>query len=167
MASASTCRKVVNPGGTMAIDLFDRFKVIDVDTHITEPPNVFVDRVSQRYRDRVPHVERVGGEDIWVANGERIGKPGSTSMAGFDGVVPASPATYDDIPPAMYDSTERLRFMDSEGIHAEVLYPNVGGFGSATYLRLGEIDLASECVRAYNDFMIDWCSADAKRLIPV
>ena len=24
-----------------------------------------------------------------------------------------------------------------------------------------------ECVRAYNDFLIDWCSADSNRLIPV
>ena len=48
----------------MAGDLFERVKVIDVDTHITEPPNVFVDRVPQRYREHVPHVERVGGEDI-------------------------------------------------------------------------------------------------------
>ena len=151
----------------MPSDLFDSVKVIDVDTHITEPPNVFVDRVPQRYRDDAPHIERVDGEDIWVSHGERIGKPGSASMAGFDGVVPASPATYDEIPTAMYDSTERLRHMDGEGIYAEVLYPNVGGFGSAAYLRLGGEDLATECVRAYNDFMIEWCSADPKRLIPV
>jgi len=151
----------------MPSDLFERVKVIDVDTHITEPPNVFVDRVPQRYRDDAPHIERVDGEDIWVSHGERIGKPGSASMAGFNGVVPASPATYDEIPTAMYDSAERLRHMDGEGIYAEVLYPNVGGFGSAAYLRLGGEDLATECVRAYNDFMIEWCSADPKRLIPV
>ena len=44
--------------GAMAIDLFDRVTVIDVDTHITEPPNVFVDRVPRRYRDDAPHIER-------------------------------------------------------------------------------------------------------------
>jgi hypothetical protein len=67
------------PSREAKADLFESVKVIDVDTHITEPPNVFVDRVPQRFRDHVPHVERVDGEDIWVANGERIGKPGSTS----------------------------------------------------------------------------------------
>ncbi len=52
-------------------------------------------------------------------------------MAGFDGTIPDCPATYDDIPAASYDAAERLTFMDGDGIYAEVLYPNVGGFGSA------------------------------------
>ena len=39
------------------------------------------------------------------------------------------PRTYDDIPPSAFDASARLAFMDVEGIHAQVLYPNVGGFG--------------------------------------
>jgi predicted TIM-barrel fold metal-dependent hydrolase len=108
----------------------------------------------------------VNGEDIWVSAGVRIGKPGSTSMAGFDGVIPASPNTYDDIDASMYDAKARLRFMDEQGIYAQVLYPNVGGFGSASYLRLGN-ELAEECVRAYNDFLVEWASADPNRLLPI
>jgi predicted TIM-barrel fold metal-dependent hydrolase len=57
--------------------------------------------------------------------------------------------------------------MDREKIFAQVLYPNLGGFGSGGFLRLKEPELMLECVRAYNDFLIDWCSADAGRLIPV
>ena len=57
--------------------------------------------------------------------------------------------------------------MDREGIYAQVIYPNVGGFGSASFLRLKEPELMLECVRAYNDFLIDWSSIDSKRLIPV
>jgi predicted TIM-barrel fold metal-dependent hydrolase len=150
----------------VATDLFSRHKVIDVDTHITEPPDIWIDRVSSKWGDAVPHVERVNGEDIWVSSGVRIGKPGSTSMAGFDGIIPASPNTYDDIPTSMYDAKARLQFMDEQGIYAQVLYPNVGGFGSASYLRLGN-ELAEECVRAYNDFLVEWSSADSNRLLPI
>jgi predicted TIM-barrel fold metal-dependent hydrolase len=151
----------------MATDLFDRYKVIDVDTHLTEPADIWTSRVSSKWGDAIPHIERVDGEDLWFSNGHRIGKPGSSTMAGFAGVLPDSPATYEDIPASAYDAKARLAFMDQEGIDAQVLYPNVGGFGSATYTRLGDPDLALECVRAYNDFLVDWTSADPARLLPV
>jgi predicted TIM-barrel fold metal-dependent hydrolase len=48
-----------------------------------------------------------------------------------------------------------------------VLYPNLGGFGSGTFLRLKEPALMLECVQAYNDFLVDWTSADPRRLVPV
>ena len=35
--------------------LFERFKVIDVDTHITEPADTWTSRVSARWGDAVPH----------------------------------------------------------------------------------------------------------------
>ena len=89
-------------------------------------------------------------------------------MAGHDGVMPASiPETYADIAPAMYDGKARLEFLDAEGIDAQVLYPNVGGFGNGYFLRLGDRELVAQCVRAYNDFLTDWCSADPDRLIAI
>ena len=74
---------------------------------------------------------------------------------------------YDDIPAASYDAHARLELMDEENIHAMVLYPNVGGFGSGGFLKLGEPELMLECVQAYNDFLVDWASADLNRLLPV
>ncbi len=38
--------------------IFDRYKVIDVDTHVTEPADVWTSRVSAKWGDRVPHVSR-------------------------------------------------------------------------------------------------------------
>ena len=32
-------------------DLFDRYKVIDVDTHVTEPRDVWTSRVSSKWFD--------------------------------------------------------------------------------------------------------------------
>jgi uncharacterized protein len=151
-----------------ATDLFSRFDVIDVDTHLTEPPDTWTARVPAAMRDAVPHIERIDGQDVWIAGGERLGAPGYYSMAGHDGVMPVSvPATFEDIAPAMYDPAARLRFLDEQGIRAQVLYPNVGGFGNGYFLRLGDREVVSACVRAYNDFLTDWCSADASRLVPI
>jgi predicted TIM-barrel fold metal-dependent hydrolase len=152
----------------MGTDLFDRFQVIDVDSHLTEPPDVWTARVPASKRDQVPHIERIDGQDTWYANGERLGAPGFYSMAGHDGIMPASiPQTYDDIPAAMYDPHARLRFLDEQGLQAQVLYPNVGGFGNGYFLRLGDRELVAQCVMAYNDFLTDWTSADPNRLVAI
>src|SRR5215207_4669519 len=153
---------------TATPDLFDRVAVIDVDTHLTEPPDTWVARVPSSMHDAVPHVERIDGNDVWMAGGERLGHPGYYSMAGFDGVMPVSiPKTFEEIPDAMYDADARLAFLDDQGIRAQVLYPNVGGFGNGYFLRLGDRELVAQCVRAYNDFLHDWCSADPERLLAV
>jgi len=151
----------------MAAKMFDRFKVIDTDTHVTEPRDVWTSRVSKKWGDRVPHIEKLGTKDVWVIAGQLVGAPGAYSVAGFDGTIPDFPDTYEAIPASTYDAKARLEHMDREGIYAQLLYPNLGGFGSGRFLELKEPELMLECVRAYNDFLIDWTGADRKRLVPV
>jgi predicted TIM-barrel fold metal-dependent hydrolase len=152
----------------MTTDLFDCVRVVDVDSHLTEPADVWTARLPKALHDQVPHIERIDGQDVWMAAGERLGAPGYYSMAGWNGIMPASiPQTFDDIAPSMYDAGARLRFLDEQGIDAQILYPNVGGFGNGYFLRLGDRELVADCVRAYNDFLTDWCSADPDRLVAV
>ncbi len=148
-------------------DVFERYRVIDVDTHVTEPPDLWTSRVSHKWGSLVPHVERREGEDLWVIGEKVVLKPGIASMAGFDGTVPEHPLTYDEFPRAAFESGARLAHMDREGIYAQVLYPNVGGFGSQGFLRLKEPELMLECVRAYNDFLVEWTSPAPNRLLAV
>ncbi len=68
--------------------VFDRIKAIDVDTHITEPPDVWTARVSKKWGDSVPHIVRREGRDLWCIGDQMIGGPGFTTMAGFDGSFP-------------------------------------------------------------------------------
>jgi predicted TIM-barrel fold metal-dependent hydrolase len=154
----------------MAGQLFKQHRVIDVDTHVTEPRDVWTSRVSSRWGDRVPHVvddPEGGPKEVWVAGDEVLMAAGISAMAGFDGELPDHPDRIADAIPAAYDAKERLRYMDQEGIWGQVLYPNIGGFGSGGFLRLGEPELMLECVRAYNDFLVDWAGEDPQRLIPV
>jgi predicted TIM-barrel fold metal-dependent hydrolase len=147
--------------------IFDRVDVIDIDTHLTEPADTWTSRVASKWGDRVPHIKHVEGRDVWFAGDTPIGMPGAYSMAGHDGTPPDFRASYRDIPESMYDAKARLAFMDEEKIHAQVLYPNVGGFGSAGFRKVGDPELMIECVAAYNDFLVDWCSADPTRLLGV
>jgi predicted TIM-barrel fold metal-dependent hydrolase len=147
--------------------LFDRHRVYDIDTHITEPADVWTARVSTKWGDRVPHVRNVNGVDLWFIGDQTCGMPGAYSAAGHTGTFPDMRKSYADIPPAMFDAKARLAWMDEEKLWANVIYPNVGGFGAGGFLRLGDPALMLECVRAYNDFLVEWCSADARRLVPV
>jgi predicted TIM-barrel fold metal-dependent hydrolase len=152
---------------SVAQPIFERIRAIDVDSHITEPPDVWTARVASKWGNAVPHVKRVDGRDFWYIRDQMVGAPGFTAAAGFDGSLPEARLGFDDIPRSAFDAKARLAHLDAEGIYAQVLYPNVGGFGSGVFLRLGEPALMLECVRAYNDFLLEWCSADADRLLAV
>ncbi len=148
--------------------LFAEHAVIDVDTHVTEPADLWTSRIASKWHDLVPHIEQVKGRDVWVINGKRGLAPGMVSMAGYNGRPPTEyPATYAEINPASYDAKARLAHMDAEGIYAQVLYPNVGGFGSQNFLRMENEELKLNCVRAYNDFLAEWAGADPARLLAV
>jgi predicted TIM-barrel fold metal-dependent hydrolase len=142
--------------------------VIDVDSHLTEPPDLWTSRVPARYVDRVPTMERnAQGRDIWVLEGRQISVVGMTAPAGWPDPFPAGPPTLEECPPAAYDAAARLGYLDGAGIWAQVLYPNVAGFGSQRFLSLDDADLKLLCVQAYNDFLRDWASADHDRLITI
>ena len=149
------------------MSILDQHRAIDTDSHITEPPDVWTARVSDKWGDAVPHVRNVKGRDVWFIRDEPCGAPGYTSMAGFDGSFPDAREGFHDIPESTWKAEARLAHLDAEGIYGQVLYPNVGGFGSGGFLRLKEPELMLECVRAYNDFLMDWCSADSNRLLGV
>ena len=94
---------------------------------MSEPADLWTSRVSRKWGDSVPHIRNRGGKDIWHIGDQLILPVGMTAMAGFDGTLPECPDTMADIPPGAHLAPERLAYLDREGIHAQVLYPNVGG----------------------------------------
>jgi uncharacterized protein len=115
----------------------------------------------------VPTVIRDGPADLWVLNGERLSPVGVTAPAGWPTFPPEYPPTYGDVHPGSYDAVARLRYLDEASIWAQVLYPNVGGFGSENFLKIDDEHLKLLCVSAYNDFLLEWASADRRRLLPI
>ena len=149
-------------------DVTEREAIIDADSHVTEPADVWVTRVARRYVPHVPHVVRSDdGRDVWMLDGVQIGAVGRTAPAGWPTYPADSPATYDDCHPAAFDADARLRYLDDEGIWAQVLYPNIAGFGGQKFLTMKDAELRLACVRAYNDFLVEWSGRDPRRLIPI
>jgi predicted TIM-barrel fold metal-dependent hydrolase len=143
--------------------------VIDCDTHITEPGGVWVDRLPSRWADDAPRLVRLdNGRDVWrFGTAERLVPLGHTAVAGWPKPFPAAPRNLDEVPPAAYDASARLDYMDEVGIWAMALYPNIGGFGNESFLELGDRDLMLACVRAYNDWLHDWVAVAPHRYIPI
>ena len=144
--------------------------VIDVDAHVTEPSDVFAERLPVRYRDQGPRLVRDerSGYDLWkLGDGATISSVGHTATAGWPDRFPSSPKTMDDVPRAAWNAEARLEYLDEIGVWAQVMYPNVGGFGNQAFLKLKDPGLQLACVRAYNDWMTDWCAADPRRLLGI
>ena len=166
--------------------VLEDYKVIDVDTHVSEPEDLWTSRVSvKKWGDMVPHVvsyeevmergtgsggARHGykpGERVWIFAGEPATGVAMVALTHHDQPYPSHPLTLQEATPGAHLPEPRLAYMDEEGIYAQIIYPNVAGFGSARFLKLGEPELMIACVRAYNDFLVEWCSSDADRLIPL
>jgi len=76
------------------------------------------------------------------------------------------PPRYDDMRRGAYDPIARLDDMDLEGVWASACFPSYPGFAGARFSRANDKDLALECVRAYNDYVIEeWCAAAPERYI--
>lgn len=143
------------------------YTIIDVDTHVTEAPDLWTSRVPERMRDNVPRLETdADGRLWWYVGDRRIANPGLTATAGV-GDMTNWPKSYEDMHPGAFDAQERLAYMDQMGIWAMVMYPNVGGFGSQEFLKLEDPEIKLTCVQAYNDWQTEWASADSRRLLPI
>lgn len=148
--------------------------VIDADSHLTEPRDLFTSRISNKWGDLVPHVrrtpEKIDGaweEDSWYIGDKKIAPAWSSAAVGHEFEWPNYPKTEDGVIPEAMDAAARVAYLDSVGVVAQVLYPNVAGFGGQNFLDLKDPELRVQCIRAYNDFLLDWVSYAPDRFIPV
>jgi predicted TIM-barrel fold metal-dependent hydrolase len=152
--------------GTM---LCERYAVADADSHVIEPADLWTSRVSPKWGDLVPHVKfhERRQEDVWYVDDKKLYGVGAFAQAGWPEFPPSHPKRLADVIPAAIDPGERLRYMDEAGVYYQLMYPNILGFHSHVFLNKMPRELATECVRAYNDWLTEFCSADSRRLIPM
>ncbi|MDQ1396844.1 MAG: hypothetical protein QOG64_2103, partial [Acidimicrobiaceae bacterium] len=142
--------------------------IIDVDTHVSEPGDLWTTRISSKYRDMAPHLVRdPDGRDIWTVSDKRLASPGVFATAGWPEYAPSHPKTLAEADPATWNPVDRLVRMDEYGLYAQVLYPNILAFYLPTFLSMGNPDFVADCIRAYNDFLVEFASADPERLLPM
>lgn len=135
------------------MSLTDRVQVIDVDSHLTEPPDLWTERLPKRFGSQVPHVrfdEKLGMER-WYVGDRRLPAVGAHSYAGWTEYPPSPPPTMAEVDPASWDPKQRAARMREYGISRQLLYPNLLGFYGNVFAEL-EPELAFGIVSAYNDY---------------
>lgn len=164
-------------------------RIISVDDHVVEPPDLWTERLPSSYGDRIPHVVRdrakfrfeggvfsyekgaPDGEwcDWWIYDDLVYPLPKLSAAVGFE-KLDVTPITFDQLRPGGWKQADRLADMDDNHVEASVCFPNVlPRFCGQAFLEREDKDLALLCVQAYNDWMIDeWCAGDGRgRLIPM
>jgi len=144
---------------------------IDCDGHILEPPTLWEVYLDPRYRDRAIRIrtDHEGWEYF-----EFDGKPSRLCFKGFPGIlgamgrpdiIPGPDRTYlQGAPPGSMNAKERLERLDREGLSKAILYPTIGLLWEA---EVQDPDLSAAYCRAYNRWIIDFCSDSRGRLIPI
>ena len=167
-------------------------KIISVDDHVIEPATVWTDRIPKKYQDVAPRIERrtvkemsfIGGKftaipgdkgdkgemvDWWFYEDLRRPLTRLDTAVGFDrDDITLKGITYDTMRPGSYLIKDRLEDMDINGIEASLCFPTFPRFCGQTFTEASDKDLATLCVQAYNDWMIeDWCGNSGGRLLPL
>lgn len=154
----------------VAADL-DDIAIVDADTHIVEPPDLWTSRLSTaKWGDQLPHVQwdDEAQEEVWYFGASKMYATGLACGAGWHEFPPDHPRRLADADPRDWDPVRRLERMDEFGVKAQVLYPNIGLFTVNQYMKSSvDPQLAIECVKAYNDFLTDWQSVAPDRYVPI
>ena len=148
-------------------------KIIDADTHWTEPHNLWISRAPAALRDRVPQVKMLDGQMSWVIDGDKsIGTGAHPNSAvlkqggkvrGLDKFLALK---FDDVHAGCSSVKERIQVMDEAGIYAQIVYPNILGFGGQATAKV-DAALRLACVQIYNDAAAEMQAQSNDRLLPM
>ena len=142
-------------------------KLISADSHVSEPPGLWVERVDKRYRDRAPRLVidppgRPGAYFLYeghaphpIGIGLGAGKT-PEELAKF-----LTQATYADARPGGWDPAERLKDNELDGVEADVLYTTLG----FRIFWLKDPGLQQDCFRVYNDWLAEYVSYAPRRMV--
>lgn len=137
--------------------------MISSDSHIIEPPDLWTERMDRRDRDRAPRVVREESGDFWYIDGQK-----SMSFLGVqtgdrfekDATELTTTARFEDVRPASYDPARYLEENATDGVVGSVIYPSEALLAYS----ISDTDLCSATMRAYNDFIAEFCAHDPARL---
>ena len=172
----------------MSTEVLEIPRIISVDDHVVEPPDLWTARMSAKYRDRAPRVERskatvtwTGGffayersddgadSDWWIFEDYEFAVPAVMHGAGVKDVDNV-PTTYEAMDPSAWDQSARIAAITADHVDAALCFPNtMPRFAGQAFAQRADKELALACIRTYNDWLIDeWCGGAGRGvLLPV
>ncbi len=143
--------------------------IIDCDSHVMEPPDLWEKYIEPQYRDRAIRIVKdpVDGMEILTIDGKPLlkGVLGGLGGANVDRrrlFVPGQVSYMEGCPPASYMPDERIKLLDEWGVDAGVLFPTVGILWDVE-----DDGLAAAYARAYNTWVNEFASYNRRRIVPI
>ena len=149
-------------------------KIVDGDSHLIEPLDLYLEYIEPTYRERAMHVEQdsASGKLRMVVDNKsmRLGSEIDEMLSIVVGYGQKEDGSaLNEFDQSLYkggdwqDMDKRLQFLDAEGIDYQVLYPTLG------LLWEGEVQdpqLAAALCRAYNTWAFEVSAGHRDRLFP-
>ncbi|MFT6433079.1 MAG: putative TIM-barrel fold metal-dependent hydrolase, partial [Candidatus Azotimanducaceae bacterium] len=143
--------------------------VVDMDSHVMEPPDLWNNYLEPRYRDRSIHITKDddGIESLVVDNKVllkgRLAALGGVEHQADELFIDPKIPYLDGCPLASYDTQARVQLLDEWQVDAGVVFPTIG----ILWDKPDDPELAMAYARAYNNWLWDFASPALSRIIPI
>lgn len=141
--------------------------VIDCDSHIMEPADLWQNYLEPKFKDRAIRIEEEDGIERLIIGEQEVLRAVLAGLGGANldrGQLFSKPTKYiDGCPPASYEPHSRARMLDEWGVDKGVLFPTIGILPFPT----DDNELANAYCRAYNNWQMEFFQTIPDRVIPI
>ncbi len=146
--------------------IFEGIKIVDCDTHFTEPKDLFTSRAPAGLKHKVPHVVSVNGVDRWRVGDRDFGSMGGNVIRNDNNKLLGRLAypREEDAHRGGSNVKPRLQAMDDMGVYAQICFHNSGVTQAGSLMSLADDELALSVISIYNDAAAERQEESGQRL---
>jgi len=143
------------------------YPLLDADSHVSEPLDLWQERLPAKYRDKAPRMlkEHGGKPGAWWLIEE--GREPHNVILGFGANKTLEELqqflkgfSYAGAHRGGWDPAQRVKDMDQDGVTGDVLYTTLG----FRMFWIRDAGFQRACFQVYNDWLAEFCSYSPKRL---
>ena len=147
----------------------NRSLVVDMDSHVMEPPDLWQNYLEPKYRDRAIRIEQgADGTETLMMDDKvilagRLAALGGAEHDALQAFTDPGLTYLDGCPKASYDTDARVRLLNEWGVDMGAVFPTTG----ILWDKEDDPELAMAYARAYNNWQWDFASPALDRILPI
>jgi predicted TIM-barrel fold metal-dependent hydrolase len=144
-------------------EVLARTWMVSSDSHIVEPPDLWEGRMPSDLAARGPQVVSEADGDWWYVDGRKtMSFLGIQTGDRFDGDPDKlrTSGSFGEVRAAAYDPAAYIAENETDGIWGSVIYPSQG----LVLYSVPNTEVVTAAMRAYNDWVAEFCGHDTTRL---